>query len=59
MFKICFEEISICSIKFELPWWLNGRESSCNAEDVGWIPEWGSGNPLQYSCLEKPMDRGA
>ena len=33
--------------------------------DVGSIPElgrspgWGHGNPLQYSCLENPMDRGA
>ena len=31
----------------------------------GWIPELGrspgegNGNPLQYSCLENPMDRGA
>ena len=25
---------------------------------VGKIPGVGSGNPLQYSCLEKPMDRG-
>ena len=38
-----------------------------NAEDVrdeGWIlrlgrfPGEGNGNPLQYSCLENPMDRG-
>ena len=33
--------------------------------DEGWIPglgrspEGGHGNPLQYSCLEHPMDRGA
>ena len=33
--------------------------------DVGLIPGWGRfpgkghGNPLQYSCLENPMDRGA
>ena len=33
--------------------------------DVSLIPEWGrssgvgNANPLQYSCLEKPMDRGA
>ena len=41
------------------------QESACNAEDPGSIP--GSGrsprdendNPLQYSCLEKPMDREA
>ena len=36
-----------------------------NAGDSSWIPEWGTfsgvgnGNSLQYSCLEKPMDRGA
>ena len=36
-----------------------------NAEDPGSIPEWGripgagNGNPLQYSCLRNPMDRGA
>ena len=36
-----------------------------NAEDAGSIPgsgrspREGNGNPLQYSCLENPMDRGA
>ena len=36
-----------------------------NAEDVGWIPGLGrspgegNGNPLQYSCLGYPLDRGA
>ena len=35
-----------------------------NARDAGLIPELGrfpeagNGNPLQYSCLENPMDRG-
>ena len=50
---------------FQLPWWLSGKESACNAGDVGSIP--GSGRspgrghniPLQYSCLENPTDRGA
>ena len=50
---------------FQLPWWLSGKESACNAGDVGSIP--GSGGspggghniPLQYSCLENPTDRGA
>ena len=43
-----------------LPWWLSGKESICNAGDVGLIPGLGSspggghGNPLQYSCLENP-----
>ena len=41
------------------------KESACNAGDLGLIPESGrssgegNGNPLQYSCLENPMDRGA
>ena len=42
-----------------------GEESACNAGDLGSIPGLGrfpgegNGNPLQYSCLENPMDRGA
>ena len=42
-----------------------GKESACSAGDPGWIsglgrsPVEGNGNPLQYSCLENPMDRGA
>ena len=38
----------------------DGKESSCNAEDLGLIPGLGRspgvghGNPLQYSCLENP-----
>ena len=42
-----------------LPPWLSGKESTCNAGDVGSIPEWGgNGNPLQYSCLGNSMNRG-
>ena len=42
-----------------------GKESACNAGDLGSIPGLGkspgegNGNPLQYSCLENSMDRGA
>ena len=45
-----------------------GKESVCNARDVGDAglilrsgrsPEIGNGNPLQCSCLENSMDRGA
>ena len=49
---------------FRIPWWLSGKESACNAGDSGSIPgsgrspEEGHGYPLQYSCLENPMDRG-
>ena len=44
---------------------LEGKASACNAGDPGSIPDLGSspgegnGNPLQYSCLENPMDGGA
>ena len=50
---------------FGLPQWPDGKESAFNAGDVGSIPGLGRspggghGNPLQYSCLENPMDRGA
>ena len=43
----------------------DGKESACNVEDPGSIPGTGrfpgegNGNPLQYSCLENPKDRGA
>ena len=41
------------------------KSSACNAGDLGSIPELGrspgevNGNPLQYSCLENPMNRRA
>ena len=41
------------------------KETACNAGDLGLIPESGrspgeeNGKPLQYSCLENPMVRGA
>ena len=47
------------------PWWLRDKESTCNAGDMGPIsgsgrsPGEGSDNPLQYSCLGNPMERGA
>ena len=43
----------------------DGKASACNAEDLGLIPGLGrspgeeKGNPLQYSCLENSMNRGA
>ena len=45
-----------------------GKESACNVGDTGDVgsipglvrsPRGRHGNPLQYSCLENPMDRGA
>ena len=48
-------------ISLRLPWWLSGKEYACNAGDPDSIPGSGreNGDPLQYSCLENPMDRGA
>ena len=43
----------------------DSKESACNVGDLGSIPGWGKsprgehGNPLQHSCQENPMDRGA
>ena len=49
----------------DFPGGSDGKESACQVGDSGSIPELGrlpgegNGNPLQYSCLEKSMDRGA
>ena len=47
------------------PGGLDGKESACNAGELSSIPGSGralvegNGNPLQYSCLENSIDRGA
>ena len=47
------------------PGGLDGKESACSVGDLGLIPllgrssGGGHSNPLQYSCLENSMDRGA
>ena len=66
------EKHSIVCITFDLSILLLGfpggsevKASACNLGDLGSIPGSGRspgegyGNPLQYSCLENPMDRGA
>ena len=55
----------LCTRPWVFPGGSDGKESTCNAGDAGWIP--GSGifpgegndNPLQYSCLGIPMGREA
>ena len=51
-----------------LPQWLSSKESDCSAGATGDMgstsgsgrsSEGGLDNPLQYSCLENPVDRGA
>ena len=43
----------------------DGKESACNAGDQSSVPRLGrssgegNGKPVQYSCLENSMDRGA
>ena len=43
----------------------DGKDSACNAGDLGSIPRSGittgegNGYPLEYSCMENSMDRGA
>ena len=63
-----FERNLISYVNFGLLQWLSSKESSQNAEaagGVGSIPGSGRspggehGNPVQSSCLENPMDRGA
>ena len=54
----------VCVFVYVFPDGSNGKESACNAGDPGLIPGSGrfpgegNGKPLQYSCLENPMDRG-
>ena len=58
-----------CIYRGGLPQWSVGKEPACKKAgdpgDPGLIPGSGrsseeeNGNPLQYSCLKNPMDRGA
>ena len=62
-FQIAMNETCYCSSGF--PHSSVGKESACSAGDLGLIPGsgrspgGGNGNPLQYSCLDNPMDRRA
>ena len=64
--------ISACTCTYTYsygpPWWLSDKESACSAGatgdadsilESGRSPRGSHGNPLQYSCLESPKDRGA
>ena len=60
-------ELHLCKISWDdgFPGGASGKESTCKAGDSGLIPGSGRvpgegyGSPLQYSCLENPLDRGA
>ena len=57
------DKFSLYMVRF--PSGSDGKASVCNAGDPGSIPGLGrspgegNGSPLQYSCLENPMDHGA
>ena len=61
--QIYYFIISFLSLGF--PGGSDGKASPCNVGEPGSIPGLGrspgegNGNPLQYPCLENPMDRGA
>ena len=44
---------------FDFPIGSDRKASVYSVGDLGSIPGEGNGNPLQYSCLENPMDGGA
>ena len=54
--------VIVGSFNKDFPGGSDSKASACNAEDPGLIPGSGrspgvgTGNPLQYSCLEDPMD---
>ena len=58
------EELDVKQQPKGFPGGSDGKASACNAGDLGSIPGSGrspgerNGNPLQYSCLENPMDGG-
>ena len=64
---LVFQWFPLCEFSlFDAPYGgSDGKASACNSGDPGSIPGLGrspgegNGNPLQYSCLENPVDRGA
>ena len=67
--QVCEHIFLILIRSFDLIWSLSpelsSKESACNTGNTSLIPGWqrhlgeGYGNPLQYSYLKNPMDRGA
>ena len=62
--KIVLQPINYGAMSMGFPGGTDGRESACSVGDPGLIPgsgkspREGNGNPLQYSFLGYPMDRG-
>ena len=62
--EIGVDVYTLLHVKGGFPGGSDGEEPACSAGDLGSIPGSGrslgegNGNPLQYSCLENPRDRG-
>ena len=60
-----YEKIKLCNSIERHPWWFSGKESAYQCRRHGFdlwvrkIPGEGNGYPLQFSCLQHSMDRGA
>ena len=60
-----YKHICMYIMLLGFPGGSDGKESACSEGDLGSIPQLGrspgegNSNPLQYSCLENAMDRGA
>ena len=63
--QILLIKLEVITLRIGFPDGLDGKESACNARDLGSVPGSGrspgegNGNSLQYSCLENSMDREA
>ena len=63
--KSSLGKLPLENLQLGFPGGSDGKESACSVGDLGFIPGSGrslgvgNGNPLQYSCLENSMDRGA
>ena len=54
----------MCPLSFgssftEFYFYLGGKESTCQCRKCGFVPLLGREDPLQYSCLENPLDKEA
>ena len=65
MLRYILNILNIFMTNLDFPGGSDGKTSVCNAGDLGSIPGLrrspgeGNSNPLQHSCLGKPMDKGA
>ena len=65
IFNMVLSEYWYNNVLSWLPWWLSSEKPPCSAVEagsvsgLGRVSAQGNGNPLQFSCLGNPTDRGA